>query len=132
MRLDLLETERPSETRETVSFPPEEEAVRIQDEIFRLKLRIEELEAQRDEAIAQALANGVKFYGGYRFGKKTPVSTLSEKKIQPTLSPVCEAEKASTAANSVMIFFFKRSVVPNIREPLTSTISIIVNSRSSS
>lgn len=80
MRLDL-ETERPSEIRDAAVFPPEEEARRAQEEIERLKLRIEELEAQRDEAIALALKNGVKFYGGYRFGKKTPASTLSEKKL---------------------------------------------------
>ena len=80
MKLDL-DTERPSEIRETVSFPPEEEAVRAQDEIVRLKLRIEELEARRDEAIAKALAAGIKRYAGYRFGEKRPAGTLSEKKL---------------------------------------------------
>ena len=66
------------------------------------------------------------FFGGMNF------STLSEKKMQPTLSLFCAAEKAKTAAISVMTFFFIRSVEPNIREPLTSTSSIIVSSRSSS
>ena len=80
MRIDL-ETERPSEIREPVLLPPEEEAVRIQDEIFKLKLRIEELEARRDEAIAKALENGIKRYSGYRFGTKNPAGTLSEKKL---------------------------------------------------
>ena len=80
MKLDL-DTERPSEIREPVSFPPEEEAVRAQDEIVRLKLRIEELESQRDEAIAKALANGIKVYDGYRFAKKSPAATLSENKL---------------------------------------------------
>ena len=66
------------------------------------------------------------FFGGMNF------SIRSEKKMQPTLSLFSEAEKASTAAISVCRFFFRRSVVPNIREPLTSTKSIIVSSRSSS
>ena len=66
------------------------------------------------------------FFGGMNF------SIRSEKKMQPTLSLFSEAEKASTAAISVCRFFFRRSVVPNIREPLTSTRSIIVSSRSSS
>ena len=52
--------------------------------------------------------------------------------MQPTLSLFCEAEKASTAAISVMMFFFRRSVDPNMREADTSTNSIIVSSRSSS
>ena len=81
MRLDLTETERPSEIREPAAFPPEEEAVRIQEEITTLKLRIEELEARRDEAITMALKTGVRKYGGYRFGTKAPASTLSEKKL---------------------------------------------------
>lgn len=80
MRLDL-DTERPSEIREPAAFPPQEEAVRIQDEIGRLKLRIEELEARRDEAIAKALAEGVRVYGGYRFSTVKPTSTLSEAKL---------------------------------------------------
>lgn len=80
MRIDL-ETERPSEIREPVLLPPEEEAVRIQDEIVSLKLRIEELEGRRDEAIKQALANGIRRYSGYRFAEKKPASTLSEKKL---------------------------------------------------
>ena len=66
------------------------------------------------------------FFGGMNF------STLSEKKMQPTLSLFCAAEKASTAAISVMMFFFRRSVVPNMRDAETSTRSIIVSSRSSS
>ena len=80
MKLDL-ETERPSEIREPVAFPHEEEAVRIQEEISSLTHRIEELEARRDEAIAKALENGIKRYGGYRFGTKNPASTLSERKL---------------------------------------------------
>ena len=52
--------------------------------------------------------------------------------MQPTLSLFCEAEKASTAAISVITLFFKRSPVPNMRDPLTSIRSIIVSSRSSS
>lgn len=80
MKLDFGEP-RPSQTREPVLLPPEEEAVRIQDEIVSLKLRIEELEARRDEAIAQALANGIKRYSGYRFAKRSPADTLSEKKL---------------------------------------------------
>ena len=59
-------------------------------------------------------------------------STLSLKKMHPTLSLFCAAEKASTAAISVIVFFLRRAVVPNMREPLTSTSSIIVSSRSSS
>ena len=59
-------------------------------------------------------------------------STRSLKKMQPTLSLFCEAEKASTAAISVITFFFNSSFEPNIRDPLTSTNSIIVSSRSSS
>ena len=66
------------------------------------------------------------FFGGMNF------STRSEKKMQPTLSLFCAAEKASTAAISVMMFFFSRSVEPNMREADTSTSSIIVSSRSSS
>lgn len=82
MKLDLAdEYVRSSETRDAVTFPPEDEAVRYQEEIVSLKLRIEELEAKRDEAVAKALANGVKFYGGYRFAEKVPASTLSEKKF---------------------------------------------------
>lgn len=80
MRLDL-DDPRPSQTREPALLPPEEEAVRIQDEIFSLKLRIEELEGRRDEAIAKALAAGIKRYAGYRFGVKKPAGTLSEKKL---------------------------------------------------
>lgn len=80
MKLDFDEP-RPSETREPAAIPPEEEAVRIQEEITTLKLRIEELEARRDEAIAKALEKGIKRYGGYRFGTKNPASTLSERKL---------------------------------------------------
>ena len=66
------------------------------------------------------------FFGGMNF------SIRSLKKMQPTLSLFSAAEKASTAAISVMMFFLIFSAVPNIREPLTSTSSIIVSSRSSS
>ena len=66
------------------------------------------------------------FFGGMNF------STRSLKKMQPTLSLFCAAEKASTAAISVIVFFLSFSVVPNMREPLTSINSIIVSSRSSS
>ena len=66
------------------------------------------------------------FFGGMNF------SMRSEKKMHPTLSLFCEAEKASTAAISVMMFFFRRSVDPNIRDAETSIRSIIVSSRSSS
>ena len=80
MKLDF-DDPRPSQTREPALFPPEEEAVRIQDEIVSLKLRIEELEARRDEAIKQALDNGIRRYSGYRFGTKNPADILSEKKL---------------------------------------------------
>jgi len=66
------------------------------------------------------------FFGGMNF------SMRSEKKMQPTLSLFWAAEKASTAAISVMTFFLSRSVEPNIREAETSTMSTIVSSRSSS
>ena len=66
------------------------------------------------------------FFGGMNF------SMRSEKKMQPTLSLFSDAEKASTAAISVMMFFLSRSVVPNMRDAETSTTSIIVSSRSSS
>ena len=66
------------------------------------------------------------FFGGMNF------SMRSLKKIQPTLSLFSDAEKASTAAISVITFFLVRSVEPNMRDPLTSTSSIIVSSRSSS
>ncbi len=66
------------------------------------------------------------FLGGMNF------STLSEKKMQPTLSLFCAAEKASTAAISVMTFFLNRSADPNSRDAETSTRSIMVSSRSSS
>ena len=66
------------------------------------------------------------FFGGMNF------STRSEKNMQPTLSLFCAAEKAITAAISVMTFFFIRSVEPKSRDELTSTSSIIVSSRSSS
>ncbi len=66
------------------------------------------------------------FFGGMNF------STRSEKKMHPTLSLFCAAEKASTAAISVMTFFFSRATDPNMRDPDTSTASIIVSSRSSS
>lgn len=75
MKLDL------AEPQETQALPPEEVAVRCQDLITDYRLKIELLEAKRDEAIAQALANGVRVYGGYRFGTKTPSATLSEKKL---------------------------------------------------
>ena len=66
------------------------------------------------------------FFGGMNF------STRSEKKMHPTLSLFSAAEKASTAAISVMMFFLSLSVEPNMRDPETSTTSIIVSSRSSS
>ena len=80
MRLSVLEEPRPSEIRDS-ALAPEEEVVRAQDEIVRLKLRIEELEAMRDEAIALALKNGIKVYGGYRFAEKKPASSLSDRKL---------------------------------------------------
>ena len=66
------------------------------------------------------------FLGGMNF------STLLLKKRAPTLSLLIEAEKESTAAISVTRSFFVWLVVPNSREPLTSTSSITVSSRSSS
>ena len=73
MKLNLI-------SMETVSTP-EQIAVDCQDQIIRHRLIIEELEARRDEAIAQALANGVKKYAGYRFAERKPADTLSEKKF---------------------------------------------------
>ena len=66
------------------------------------------------------------FLGGMYF------STRSEKKMQPTLSLFWAAEKATTAAISVRMFFLRKWVDPNMREAETSTMSIIVSSRSSS
>ena len=66
------------------------------------------------------------FFGGMNF------STRSEKKMQPTLSLFCEAEKASTAAISVITCCLVCSVEPKVREAETSTSSIVVSSRSSS
>lgn len=62
-------------------IPAEEEAVRLQYEIESLKLRLEELQGKRDEAIALALKNGVRVYSGYRFGEKKPASSLSDRKF---------------------------------------------------
>ena len=62
----------------SADLPPEEVAVRAQEEIASLKLRIEELEAKRTEAIQQAVAKGVIEYGGYRFIKRTPSKVIDE------------------------------------------------------
>ena len=62
-------------------LPPQEEAVRIQNEIDRLKIHMEELAAQRDECVRQALEAGVRQYGGYKFIRKAPASTMSEVKL---------------------------------------------------
>ncbi len=62
----------------SADLPPEEVAVRAQEEIASLKLRIEELEARRAEAIEAAVAKGVSEYGGYRFIKRTPSKVIDE------------------------------------------------------
>ena len=66
------------------------------------------------------------FLGGMNF------STLLLKKSAPTLSLLMEAEKESTAAISASSSRLDRPLVPKSREPLTSTSSITVSSRSSS
>ncbi len=57
---------------------PEEVAVRAQEEISALKLRIEELEARKAEAIKAAVAKGISDYGGYRFIRRTPSKVIDE------------------------------------------------------
>jgi len=52
--------------------------------------------------------------------------------IMPTLSLFCMAEKDSTDAISAIKVFLNRLFVPNADEPLTSTSSMTVSSRSSS
>ena len=66
------------------------------------------------------------FFGGMNF------STLSEKKITPTLSLFWIEEKARVAAISVMISFFASPTAPKLRLALTSMSNITVSSRSSS
>ena len=66
------------------------------------------------------------FFGGMNF------STLSVKKITPTLSLFWIAEKARVAAISAIISFFSTPTAPKFLLPDTSTSSITVSSRSSS
>lgn len=66
---------------EATTLPPQEEAVRIQAEIDQLKIQMEVLTAKRDEAIKQALAQGIKVYAGYSFQERAPASTISETKL---------------------------------------------------
>lgn len=75
-----------SDTAETVEagLSPQEEAVRLQGEIDKLKIQMEVLTAQRDEAIKAALSAGIKVYGGYRFTEKTPAAGISEAKLAQT------------------------------------------------
>lgn len=72
-----------AETAET-GLSPQEEAVRLQGEIDRLKVQMEVLTAQRDEAIKAALSAGIKVYGGYRFTEKAPAAGISETKLAQT------------------------------------------------
>lgn len=76
MRL-LSDNTEPVET----GLSPQEEAVRLQGEIDKLRIQMEVLTAQRDEAIKAALSAGIKVYGGYRFTEKAPVSGISETKL---------------------------------------------------
>ena len=76
----LLSDAEPVET----GLSPQEEAVRIQGEIDKLKIQMEVLTAQRDEAVKAALSAGIKVYGGYRFTEKAPASTISETKLAQT------------------------------------------------
>ena len=69
---------------EQSSLPPQEEAVRLQNRIDQLKIELETLTAKRDDAIKQALAGGIKVYGGYRFTEKAPASGISEAKLAAT------------------------------------------------
>src|SRR5659263_284524 len=66
------------------------------------------------------------FLGGIYF------STLSEKRIRPTLSLLAITEYARTAAISVIISLLVPDTVPNSPDRLTSISSITVSSRSSS
>ena len=59
-------------------------------------------------------------------------STLSEKKMTPTLSLFWSDEKASVAAISAIISFLVSPTAPKLREAETSTRSMRVSSRSSS
>ena len=59
-------------------------------------------------------------------------STLSENKINPTLSLFLVAENAKVAANSVTYSFLKAELDPKKLEPEISIINIIVSSLSSS
>lgn len=72
-----------AETAET-GLSPQEEAVRLQGEIDRLKVQMEVLTAQRDEAVKAALSAGIKVYGGYRFTEKAPAAGISETKLAQT------------------------------------------------
>ena len=73
-----------SPAEQSSSLPPQEEAVRLQNRIDQLKTELEILTAKRDEAIKQALADGIKVYGGYRFTEKAPASGISEAKLATT------------------------------------------------
>lgn len=76
----MLDLETPQETKPT----PQQTAVDCQQLIEEYKLRIEELTAQRDEAIKQALADGIKIYGGYTFVARQPASSISDRKLAET------------------------------------------------
>lgn len=65
----------------TINLPPEEIAVREQERIERLKLEIELATARRDEALAQAYANGIRVYSGYKFSAAKPADSISEAKL---------------------------------------------------
>lgn len=77
MKFSDLEVVETSKTE----VAPEVTAVECAEEISRLKLRIEELEAKRDEAIEKAYKNGVAIFGGYKFSEVKASGTLSEKKL---------------------------------------------------
>lgn len=60
---------------------PEILATQYADEIVRLKLRIEELEARRDEAVEKAFKNGIRQFAGFRFSEVKPSGSISEKRL---------------------------------------------------
>ena len=70
---------------------PQEEAVRLQAQIEAMKLDLEVLTARRDEAIAKALEDGIKVYGGYRFSTRAPSSSLDEALLEHTHPDVATA-----------------------------------------
>lgn len=76
----MLDLETPQETGPA----PQQTAVDCQQLIEEYKLRIEELTAQRDEAIKKAIAAGIKVYGGYTFVARKPSASISDRKLAET------------------------------------------------